>query len=150
MRRKYLFLDERHVSAGQLAWQTADGRHVPLLAPAEPATGAFTTGPQSVPAGVRLVAQRARRTDPFAVPESMQRLGGASYPLVSYEEGRYTWAVLSDHLPHGRRPGRLFEGAPGQPRRLLPGVAGRLRVDGDQPVPDGGVRPAGVRTEAGS
>ena len=91
MRSKYLFLDERHISAGQLAWQTADGRHVPLLAPEEPATRAFATGPQSVPTGVRLVVQRARRTDPFAMPAGMQRLGGASYPLVSYEEGRYTW-----------------------------------------------------------
>lgn len=91
MRSKYLFLDERHISAGQLAWQTADGRHVPLLAPQEPATRAFATGPQSVPTGVRLVVQPARRTDPFAVPADMQRLGGASYPLVSHEEGRYTW-----------------------------------------------------------
>ena len=65
MRSTYLFLDERHIGAGQLAWQTADGRHVPLLAPEEPATPAFATGPQSVPTGVRLVVQRARRTDPF-------------------------------------------------------------------------------------
>ena len=91
MRRKYLFLDDRHISAGQLAWRAADGRHVPLLAPEEPATRAFITGRQSVPAGVRLVAQPAQSTDPFAVPASMQRLGGSSYPLVSYEEGRYTW-----------------------------------------------------------
>ena len=52
-------------------------------------------------------------------------------------------AVLPDHLPDGRRSGGVYEGAPGQPRRLLPGVAGRLRVDGDQPLPDPGVRPAG-------
>ena len=91
MRRKYLFLDDRHISAGQLAWRAADGRHVPLLAPEEPATRAFATGRQSVPAGVRLLAQPAQSTDPFTVPASMQRLGGSSYPLVSCEEGRYTW-----------------------------------------------------------
>ena len=143
MRRKYLFLDERHISAGQLAWQSA-GR------PARPAARPRGAGHTCV--RHRSAIGAGRRTPAGAAGAEHRPVRGARehaapgrllLPAGELRRGPLHVAVLSDHLPLGRRSGRLLAGAPGQPRRLLPGIAGRLRVDRDQPVPDRGIRSAG-------
>ncbi|MEW6755215.1 MAG: hypothetical protein AB1505_30180, partial [Candidatus Latescibacterota bacterium] len=62
--RIFLFVDWRHIQAGQLSWSTPDGQRLPLNRPPEPVVAA-RSAPAGVPYGIRLQAQPAHKGEPL-------------------------------------------------------------------------------------
>jgi hypothetical protein len=86
-----LFTDVRHIRCGDLEWLSPDGEKLPVVGPPEPQVEARArTG--YVPHGVRLVAQRANKSEPLRK--------GAPFGRVVFEDGRYrSWYLIVDYPP---------------------------------------------------
>src|SRR5687767_12251115 len=89
--RQLLFTDFRHILCADIEWYRANAQRVPLIDPPQPMVDVFA-GNQLVPHGVRLIAQKAIKTEPFAKPGGLSR--------IVYDGGVYrTWFSRVEYPP---------------------------------------------------
>ncbi len=101
--KKMLFVDWRHMRCGALSWITPEGARYGVANPPEPQV-AMHARTQGVPHGIRLVAQRAQKTQPVEDWKGWGR--------IIYDGGRYrSWyfeingiAKLGSGSPAHARP----------------------------------------------
>src|SRR5688500_6083546 len=89
--KQLLFTDLRHILCHDIDWATADGTRVPLIDPPRPQVDVHPVNMLG-PRGVRLLAHRASKTDPFPKP------GGVS--KITRDGGVYrTWFAKVEYPP---------------------------------------------------
>lgn len=92
--KAHVFVDDRLISPGDLAWLSPEGKSLPVAGPPDPPVEAYADW-SSVPRGIRLVAQPATKTDPLAAE-------GAPFGRVIMEDGIYRSWTLDVNYPPGR------------------------------------------------
>lgn len=88
-----LFTDLRHIQCGHLGWFTLEGERRPVSNPPLPVIEAYSA-PQMIPYGIRLVAQKCEKSEPFprGTPVWLNRL--------MFEEGTYrSWTLKANYSP---------------------------------------------------
>ncbi len=88
--RKFLFTDLRHIEPADLGWRAPDGKSVPLINPPQPVIPAVADA-ESMPRGIRLVAQKARKEGPIR---------GLAGGLVLDGDVYRSWSLSADY-PEG-------------------------------------------------
>ena len=89
--KEFLFTDVRHIEVGDLQWLSPEGKPIPVAGPPDPPVRAHAVL-GSVPRGIRLVAQPARKEGP--IEELPTR--------VLYHDGLYrSWAVQANYPSGG-------------------------------------------------
>lgn len=88
---RVLFTDVNYILCSDLKWFSPEGSELPLTRPPEPRTDA-RADPGLVPRGVRLVAQKANKTDPLP--------RGAPQGRVIFDNGLYrSWSLVPAYPP---------------------------------------------------
>jgi len=108
--KSVIFTDLRYIRAGSLGWYTSSGKRMNVTDPPEPPVDVYPSGAPDgprvgmIPRGVRLVAQRATKSQPFAAgqgPLGEAPSGVLFYPKVIFDNGVYRcWQIVAQY-PEG-------------------------------------------------
>jgi hypothetical protein len=98
--KTFLFTDARHILCGDLRWSTPEGTPVPLIAPPAPQIDVQAHSGW-LPCGIRLVAQKAKKTDPLPA--------GTKIGRIVFDHGLYRSWFLNPVYPAGRNYGAYSE-----------------------------------------